>query len=181
MLSLKPFRRRAALAAQKPALQHGDASHGDGPVAPLDGMDAASLADQPSIRTVETLRFADTDLNGHITHPVVAALFQNGRALLLSNHARQFSSPGMRWVTRLVTIDYRSEIFWPGTAEIRTRIARFGNSSIHIDQDLLQEQASKATGRAVMVLMDIATRQSVTMPATLRQALSEIAQGTSQA
>jgi len=87
----------------------------------------------------------------------------------------------MRWVTRLVTIDYRSEIFWPGTAEIGTRIARLGNSSIHIDQDLLQEATTKATGRAVMVLMDIATRQSVAIPATLRQALSEIAHGTSQA
>jgi acyl-CoA thioester hydrolase len=181
MLSLKPFRRRAAPPTREIVLQHADGALGNGPVPQMDGVDAALPADQPSIRTFETLRFADTDLNGHITHPVVAALFQNGRALLLVNQAARLASPGMRWVTRSVSIDYRREIFWPGTAEICTRIVRLGNSSIHIDQDLLQEKTSKATGQAVMVLMDVATRRSVTIPAALRQALSGIAEGTSSA
>ena len=174
MLSINPFRRRAIAATQEPIPHHADAWSGEGPVLQPDSVDGALPAGQPTIRTFETLRFADTDLNGHITHPVVAALFQNGRALLLANENGRFSSPGMRWVTRLLTTDYRSEIFWPGTVEIRTRVARLGASSIHIEQDLLQEQTCKATGRAVMVLMDVAAKRSATIPAAMRQGLSEM-------
>jgi len=173
-LNLNRFRRRAA-AKPESILRHVDVWSGEDQALPSDD-EAGRLSENPLfMRTLDTLRFADTDLNGHITHPVVAALFQNGRALLLINQTGQLSPPGMRWVTRLVSIEYRREIFWPGTAEIRTCVARLGTSSIHFDQSLLQENTSKATARAVMVLMDVATRQSTPIPAAMRQSLSEIA------
>ena len=141
---------------------------------PLNG----TAAGRPPLQTFDTLRFADSDLNGHVTHPVFATLFQNGRAQLLADPAKQLSPPGMRWVTRLLTIDYLGEMFWPGTAQIRTHVARLGTSSIHFDQILLQGEQSKAAAHAVMVLMDIGTGRSVAIPAAIRQVLCSFTRGT---
>jgi acyl-CoA thioester hydrolase len=127
-----------------------------------------------SVRSVERLRFADTDLNGHISHPAVAALLQNARALLLADPDGRLVVRGARWVTRSLTIDFLGETFWPGSVEIHTAITRLGTSSLHIQQCLTQEGSDKAKGRAVMVLMDSATRRAMAIPTAIRQVLSEI-------
>jgi acyl-CoA thioester hydrolase len=127
-----------------------------------------------SVRCVEHLRFADTDLNGHITHPAVAALLQNARALLLADPNGRLAVRGTRWVTRSLTIDFLRETFWPGSAEIHTAITRPGTSSLHVQQCLAQQGNDKAKGLAVMVLMDIATHRAMAIPPTIRQVLSDV-------
>jgi acyl-CoA thioester hydrolase len=130
-----------------------------------------------SVRSLEHLRFADTDLNGHITHPAIAALLQNARALLLSDPNGRLAVRGARWVTRSLTIDFLGETFWPGAVEIDTAIIRLGTSSLHVQQCLTQEGNDKAKGRAVMVLMDAATRRAMAIPPAIRQLLSEVTEG----
>jgi acyl-CoA thioester hydrolase len=144
----------------------------------LPGRVNGAEAGRPPLHSCDTLRFADTDLNGHVTHPVFASLFQNGRAQLLADPARRLSPPGMRWVTRRLTIDYLGELFWPGTVEIRTHVASLGSSSIHFDQSLLHGTQTKAAAHAVMVLMDIGTGRSVAIPAAMRQVLCSLTRGT---
>ncbi len=138
---------------------------------------ARAAAPPPPLRSYETLRFADTDLNGHITHPTVAALFQNGRAHLLAHPAGSLSPPGTRWVTRKLTIDYLGEIFWPGNVEIHTQIANLGRSSVRIAQVLLQHEQTMAAAQTVMVLVDIVARRSVTIPEPIRLALNGMFMG----
>lgn len=122
-------------------------------------------------RTSETVRWADTDLNGHVTHPVFVEFFQNGRALFLADRARRLP-PGMRWVTRHLTIDYLGEVFWPGSVEVLTHVVRLGSSSsIHFQQSLLQGADAKAMATAVMVLSDTATAQSAAIPEAVRHLL----------
>jgi acyl-CoA thioester hydrolase len=130
-----------------------------------------------SVRSVEHLRFADTDLNGHITHPAIAALLQNARALLLVDPNGRLASRRARWVTRSLAIDFLGETFWPGSVDIHTGITRLGTSSLHVEQCLAQEGSDKAKGRAVMVLMDIATHRAMAIPPGIRQVLSEITEG----
>ena len=163
MLALKPlrfFRHPMAPPAKSKVEQQPEAPH--------------ISAWSHSVRSLEHLRFADTDLNGHITHPAVAALLQNARALLLADPNGRLAVRGARWVTRSLTIDFLGETFWPGTVEIHTGITRVGTSSLHIQQCLAQEGNDKAEGRAVMVLMDIATGRAMAIPPAIRQVLSEI-------
>ena len=134
--------------------------------------------DRAPQRTSNTLRWADTDLNGHVTHPVFVEFFQNGRAQFLADRAWRLS-PGMRWVTRHLTIDYLGEVFWPGSVEILTRVVRLGSSSsIHFKQSLLHGADAKATASAVMVLVDTATARSVAIPEAVRHLLCPHAGGT---
>ena len=56
-----------------------------------------SVGDYP-LRIVETLRFADTDRNGHITSSVFAICCQSGRLALLSDPARGITPSSSHFV-----------------------------------------------------------------------------------
>jgi acyl-CoA thioester hydrolase len=129
------------------------------------------------VRSLEHLRLADTDLNGHITHPAIAALLQNARALLLADPNGRLAVRGARWVTRSLAIDFLGETVWPGTVDIHTGITRLGTSSLHVQQCLAQEGNDRAKARAVMVLMDGATRRAIAIPPAIRKVLSERTEG----
>jgi acyl-CoA thioester hydrolase len=166
MLALKPFR----------FLRHHMAPHAEPRVEQQPDAPHIS-AWSHSVRSLEHLRFADTDLNDHITHPAIAALLQNARALLLADPNGRLAVRGGRWVTRSLAIDFLGETFWPGAVEIDTAIIRLGTSSLHVQQCLAQEGNDKAMGRAVMVLMESATRRAMAIPPAIRQVLGEIAEG----
>lgn len=122
-------------------------------------------------RTVETLRFADADMNGHVTQGVIAAFCQNGRALLLADPSNALLPQGARWVARQLTLDFRHELTWPGSAEIGTAVERLGRSSIRFSQAVFQDGQCKAVAGAVMVLINAHRRSSMAIPESLRDRL----------
>lgn len=65
-------------------------------------------------RIVETMRFADTDRNGHITSSTFAICCQSGRLALLSDPARAVTPPSSQFVLARLVLDYRREMHWPG-------------------------------------------------------------------
>src|SRR5882672_2077356 len=90
-------------------------------------------------RVVETLRFADTDRNGHITSSVFAVCCQSGRLALLSDAARPVEPLSSQFVLASLQLDYLSELHWPGTVEVGTRVERIGRSSVALAQALFQD------------------------------------------
>ena len=51
-------------------------------------------------------------------------------------------------------------MLWPGEVEIRTRLTKVGNSSIGLEQLLINEGEVRAKATSVMVLTNINTRRS---------------------
>lgn len=115
-------------------------------------------------RIVETLRFADTDRNGHITSSVFAICCQSGRLALLSDPVRDVTPPASQFVLARLELDYRREMHWPGSVEIGTRVEHIGRSSIILAQALFQNGRCAATAQSVTVLMDAASRRSLPIP-----------------
>ena len=93
------------------------------------------LANYP-IRTVEKLRFADTDRHGHITNSVFAVCCQNARMELLCDPHRVPIPPNTHFVIARLLLEFCAEMHWPGSIEIGTRIDRVGRSSITLGQAL---------------------------------------------
>ena len=122
-----------------------------------------SVGDYP-LRIVETLRFADTDRNGHITSSVFAICCQSGRLALLSDPTRGITPSSAHFVLAQLLLDYRREMQWPGTVEVGTCVERIGRSSIVLAQALFQHDSCVATARSVAVLMDAVTRRSRPIP-----------------
>ena len=125
---------------------------------------ATRLDDYPHTM-VETLRFADTDRNGHITSSVFAVCCQSGRLALLSDPARGIAPPRTQFVLASLQLDYLRELHWPGTVEVGSRVERVGRSSVTLAQALFQAGRCAATARSIAVLMDATTRRSLPIPA----------------
>ena len=135
---------------------------------------APQLADF-SVRTVEKLRFADTDRLGHITNTVFAVCCQNARMELLCDPQRVPIPRNTQFVIARLVLEFRAEMHWPGTVEIGTRVERVGRSSVTLAQALFMDGRCVATAESVVALMDTTTRRSTLLPYETVGALHAIA------
>lgn len=132
-----------------------------------------SLTDFP-LRTYDKLRYADTDRQGHINNAVFATMLETGRAELLYAPGDAMFDSGCAFVIASLRLDFLGEIRWPGRVEIGTRVSRIGNSSFTLEQALFQDERCAATGEAVIVQMNEATRRSQRLADKLIRRLAEL-------
>lgn len=128
--------------------------------------------DEFSVWTVEKkLRFADTDRNGHITNSVFAVCCQNARMELLCDPKRVPIPRNTQFVIARLVLEFLSEMHWPGVVEIGTRVEKVGRSSVTLAQGLFVNRRCVAIAESVVVLMEIATRRSVSVSEEAAEAL----------
>jgi acyl-CoA thioester hydrolase len=123
------------------------------------------------IRSIEKLRFADTDCNGHISNAVFAVCRQNARMEVLSDPNRAPVQLGAHFI-----IDFLAQMHWPGTVEIGTRIEHIGRSSIVLLQGLFLRGRCVARAKSIVVLIDAGSRRATPLPGPLIDALCEVGQ-----
>jgi acyl-CoA thioester hydrolase len=128
------------------------------------------------IRSIEKLRFADTDCNGHISNAVFAVCCQNARMEVLSDPDRAPVPTGAHFVITRLQLDFLAEMHWPGTVEIGTRVEHIGRSSIVLVQSLFLRGRCVARAKSIVVLVDAATRRATPLSAPLINALYEVGQ-----
>jgi acyl-CoA thioester hydrolase len=109
-------------------------------------------------RTVVTIRFSDLDRQNHVNNAVFATFFESGRVILLYDEAYGLVAPGASFVLARLSIDFLSEMRWPGEVEIGTAIAAVGNSSLRFSQALFAGGVCIATAENTMVMVDNKTR-----------------------
>lgn len=112
------------------------------------------------LRTSDKLRYADTDRQGHVNNAVFATFLETGRVEVLYDPEAPLAEPGSAFVIARLTLDFHSEIRWPGMVGIGTRVASIGRSSVTLAQGLFQDGRCVATAETVIVQMDEATRRS---------------------
>lgn len=132
------------------------------------------LNDFPA-RVTDTVRYADTDRQGHVNNAVFATFLETGRAMFLMGGAPQLAPQGTAFVIARLELDFLTELHWPGTVEIGTRLVRAGRSSFILAQALFQDERCAAMAETVIVLMDETTRRATPLPEPLRQALGALA------
>jgi acyl-CoA thioester hydrolase len=71
---------------------------------------------------------------------------------------------GKSFVIARLLIDFRAELFWPGTVEIGTGVVRVGRSSFTLAQGLFSQKRLVATTEATIVMVDKETRRSTPLP-----------------
>jgi acyl-CoA thioester hydrolase len=132
------------------------------------------LTDFP-VQTLEKLRFADTDQQGHITNTVFAVCCQNARMELLCDPRRVPIPDGTQFVIGKLVLEFRAEMHWPGTVEVGTRIERIGRASVTLAQGLFVNGRCVAMAESIVALMDTTTRRSKMLPHETSEALRAIA------
>jgi|GEM_PF-219143 len=116
--------------------------------------------DQFPLKTYEKLRYADTDRQGHVNNAVFSSMLETGRVEVLYDPGKPLASADCSFVIASLTLNFRSEITWPGQVEIGTRVSNIGRSSVNLEQALFQNDCCVATANTVIVQMNNATRLS---------------------
>jgi acyl-CoA thioester hydrolase len=102
-------------------------------------------------------RWTDFDALGHLTHAAYPVFLDEARDAYFRATVGSFSE----WPQVVVhlSVDFRREIRYPAEAvEVRTVVAEVGRTSITFDQQVSAAGQLAATGRAVVVAWDEATR-----------------------
>ncbi len=128
------------------------------------------LSDFP-VKTYDKLRYGDTDRQGHVNNAVFATMYETGRVDLLESHGGGLLLPDVSFVIARICIDYRGEIFWPGTVEIGSAVKAVGNTSITFTQALFQNGTCVSTAESVVVQVDKHTRRPAPLSENVRARL----------
>ncbi|MBI3446993.1 MAG: acyl-CoA thioesterase [Magnetospirillum sp.] len=116
----------------------------------------------------ETLRYCDTDQQGHINNIAFAVFCETGRVQFLLQPGQPLTPDGTFIVIARLVLDFLGEISWPGEVRIGTAVTAIGRSSFHLGQGVFIEDRCVAAAESVLVLADQATRRSTPLPADLR-------------
>ena len=128
--------------------------------------------DDPRIRWSEdTLRFRDTDANGHVNNTSFSEFCENGRVQFFRAHMAPPGVDGPFFVIGRFAIDYRAELHYPGTVRTGTWLCALGRSSVTFRQVVIAPDGGLAAeARSVCVQMDRATRRPLPFADGMREA-----------
>ncbi len=112
------------------------------------------------IWTHDKLRYNDTDRQGHVTNAVFATFCETGRVAFLYDKSLALAAPGCNFVVARLAIDFRAELYFPGTVDIGSRIIRIGRSSFVVGQAVFKDDICVASAESVGVQMNDETRRS---------------------
>lgn len=133
-------------------------------------MNTMKLEDFP-FRSMDKLRFADTDRQGHVNNSIFAVICETGRVELMDQVGVLVGRPHRSVVIARLRIDYRREAFWPGAIQCGTGIVAIGSSSVTLSHGLFQNDECIATAESVVVQVDGKTRRSTPLDDAAKAAL----------
>jgi acyl-CoA thioester hydrolase len=126
--------------------------------------------------TIETLRFGDVDANGHVNNVAYLVLFENARVTYIAQHMKFMRECGLSTVIAHLDIDFRRQMFFPGTVRCGARLIEVRRSSFVLGQAIFdQEGRCAAIGHAVVVAYDPASGRGQPIPDDVRRHLLHIA------
>lgn len=122
--------------------------------------------------TPVTVRFCDTDKLGHVNNVSIASYVEAGRCELYYKLLQDAGTDArIDFVLARAAIDFRREIFYPGTVEVGSRFLKLGNRSVTTGYGIFVGDACVATSECVNVFFDMETRKSVAPTGSLRSLL----------
>ena len=112
----------------------------------------------------DTIRYGDTDRQGHVNNAVFSTFLETGRVQFLMNSDRPIRAPGASFVIARLVLDFKAEMLWPGEAEIGSRVKSVGKSSFTLEQIIMQRDSVTAVAETVMVMVNEQTRKAQALP-----------------
>ncbi len=127
------------------------------------------------IWTSHTIRYNDQDPLGHVNNAVYSTFFEAGRTAFIKPMLDDIAdeTTTLDFVLARITIDFITELGYPGSVDIGTRLQRLGNKSMTISNGVFKSGTDEcvATCDAILVFFDLKDRASVVPPTRLRAML----------
>jgi acyl-CoA thioester hydrolase len=118
-------------------------------------------------------RFSDTDALGHINNTVIPVWFLEAREPVLRLFSPTLDLRQAALAVVRIEVDYLAETRFGADVEVRTRVARLGNSSLQLAQEVWQEGTLTARGLATLVNFDPVQRRASPIPESVRTVLEQ--------
>ena len=121
--------------------------------------------------TVDTVRYADLDPNGHVNNGAVNQYFEDGRVHFRSERMTFLGdSLFTGFAVGRFTATYHAALTYPATIDIGTVVTRIGTSSFDLGQGVFNGEICIATAQVAQVYFDPATEKSMKLPDPVRAA-----------
>ncbi|MDD2339888.1 MAG: thioesterase family protein [Methanosarcina sp.] len=118
-------------------------------------------------------RFGDIDGLGHVNNTVLPIWFEIGRNPIFRLFSPDLDLSPDVWHLILVRteFDFLRQMYFRSEVEIRTFIAKIGNSSFTVGHEAWQEGELKVKGQAVLVYYDFKLQKAIPLPDSIREVL----------
>ncbi len=112
------------------------------------------------------------DAMGHMNSRHIMAMLDDATAVFFGtkiSDPRAHKEAGLGWADRKHSIEFVGEINAGDLLEVRSRISRFGKTSLTVEHQLLNAVTGDvlALSEVVTVCIDLAARRSMTLPSQL--------------
>ncbi len=123
--------------------------------------------------TDEKLRNADTDQFRHVNNAAMATFFEAGRMEIFAPACIRALMEGSNLAVVRFSIEFRSELHFPGRVRIGSTVLSVGTTSLQVRQGLFADlgDACTAVGEAVCVLVHPDSRRPHPVSTELRRYL----------
>ena len=117
--------------------------------------------------------FSDTDAQGVVYYGRYLPYFDNARTEY-HRHLGGFATPGREFVMRASAVEYHAPARFDDLIEAFVRVSRIGRSSMTYECAAYRQpdDTLMVTARQTLVLVDLAARRPVEVPAELRAAIA---------
>ena len=115
-------------------------------------------------RVKETVRYGDLDAQGHVNNAVFLTYFESGRVAMFRARDLGIGVPNATFALVRQETDFLRELHWQDELVVGTAVVTFGRTSFTVAQAIFRGEECAATGRAVMVTLDGATRKPRPLP-----------------
>ncbi len=120
----------------------------------------------------ERVRYADLDPLGHVNNNALGVYFESARIGFYLAAGLYDEGPAIRSVVARLAIDFRTELRYPATVRIGTRLMRLGRTSFGHRQAIFRDDTCIATAETGSGVFDTGTRRPIPLTEGQRTRLS---------
>lgn len=119
------------------------------------------------------IRFTDIDIFGHVNNAIYAEWFDTARFTFVKTVLPELDPKGKCMVMVHLETNFRKQILFGDKVEIETRIAKIGNRSVGISQQIVNLETGDihADSYGIVSTYDAAVQASIPMPDSWRAKL----------
>ena len=131
-------------------------------------------------RTSLEIRFTDVDIQGHVNHTAIVEWIAHTRVQLIDEKVNQYDhtiwknnikdeGPELDHVLVNLDVNFRKEVFYPGTIEVTGRVLNVGNKSVTTEFFVYSGNEVVAEAQCINVFFRISDKKSVDIPDKLKE------------
>ncbi len=119
------------------------------------------------------IRFNDIDMMGHVNNAVIMEFFDYGKMHYFDQLGIKVEQEDVTIVIVHYETDFCGQIFLNTSTEVRTKVERIGQKSLHVLQHIVSDGQLKAVCRTVMSGYNRITKSSEFIPEKLKTAIAD--------